>query len=277
MDQIVPVQDPWSSGSAYDAFMGRWSRPVARSFLDWLAIGRQRQWLDLGCGTGVLSGAILDCCAPTSVVGVDPSEAFVAHARAIVDDTRAAFVLGSSDATGLEDSSVDVVVSGLVLNFVPDLGGALGEALRVARPGGTVAGYVWDYADGMQLLRGFWDAAVALDPEAGALDEGARFPVAAPEPLGKAFRAAGLTAVEVRAIEVPTVFADFDDLWNPFLRGTGPAPGYVASLTDAARISLRDRLRQSLVHDTDGPIALVARAWAVRGERPDWRSPEVAQ
>jgi len=273
----VRGHDPWSSGSAYDAFMGRWSRLVARRFLDWLDPAPDRRWLDIGCGTGVLSTAILECCAPESLIGVDPSEAFVAHARATTDDPRATFVPGSADATGLDDGSVDVVVSGLVLNFVPDLGGALGEALRVARPGGTVAGYVWDYADGMQLLRGFWDAAVALDPEARALDEGARFPVAAPEPLGEAFRAAGLTAVEVRAIEVPTVFADFDDLWNPFLRGTGPAPGYVASLTGAARTSLRDRLRQSLVHDTDGSIALAARAWAVRGERPDWRSPKAAQ
>ena len=149
----------------------------------------------MGCGTGALTGAILDRCAPRSVVGVDPSEAFVAHASAAVTDPRATFRVGDAGSTGLDDGAVDAVVSGLVLNFVPDLGAALDEAQRVARPGGTVAGYVWDYADGMELLRRFWDAAVALDPSAAGVDEGIRFPAAAPGPLAAAFTAAGFAGV----------------------------------------------------------------------------------
>jgi SAM-dependent methyltransferase len=260
--------DRWSSGSDYESYIGRWSRLVAAPFLDWLEIPPGRRWLDVGCGTGALTGTILATREPSSVVGVDPSAAFVAHAQATITDPRASFRVGDAGRTSLGAGGVDVVVSGLVLNFVPDLGAALAEAQRVVAPGGLVAGYVWDYADGMQLLRRFWDAAVALDPAARDVDEGVRFPTAAPEALAMAFTAAGLDAVETRPIEVPTVFADFDDLWTPFLSGTGPAPAYVASLNSSARHGLRERLFASVAEPLGGPIRLTARAWAVRGRRP---------
>ncbi|HEX8025628.1 MAG TPA: hypothetical protein VF484_05455, partial [Candidatus Limnocylindrales bacterium] len=139
------------------------------------------------------------------------------------------------------------------------------EAHRVCRPEAIVAGYVWDYAGEMQLLRRFWDAATALDPRAAGLDEGRRFPVAQPDLLAAAFRDAGFRDVDTAGIEVATVFTDFEDYWTPFLSGIGPAPGYVASLDDASRARLRDRLEQTLRRDSDGNIDLVARAWAVRG------------
>ena len=258
--------DTWSSGSAYESYIGRWSRLVAPEFLDWLAIPPRRRWLDMGCGTGALTDAILARCEPRSVVGIDPSESFVAHARTTIVDAQAKFQTGTAATTGLGDSEVDVVVSALVLNFVPDLGAALVEARRVVSPGGVVAGYVWDYAEGMQLLRRFWDAAVVVDPAARALDEAFRFGIAAPEPLAAAFAAAGLSAVDVRPIEVPTVFADFDDLWKPFLGGTGPASAFAAALAEPARSALRERLRSSVEAEPDGSIRLVARAWAVRGQ-----------
>jgi SAM-dependent methyltransferase len=261
--------DRWSSGNAYESFIGRWSRLVAPQFLDWLGVAPGARWLDVGCGTGALTEAILERHHPRSVVGVDPSEPFVSHASTTVVDTRATFRVGSASTTGLGDASVDTVVSALVLNFVPDLGDALAEARRVVRPGGVVAGYVWDYADGMQLLRRFWDAAVALDEDARTLDEAVRFPSAAPGPLAAAFRAAELAGFDVRAIEIPTVFADFEDLWAPFLSGTGPAPSYVASLGEPGRAALRERLRSSLAEEADGSIRLVARAWAVQARRPE--------
>lgn len=138
---------------------------------------------------------------------------------------------------------------------------------RVTRPGGVVAVYVWDYADHMQLMRHFWDAAGALDPTARELDEGQRFPLCRPEPLAQLFQAAGLRAVATRAIDIPTVFRDFDDYWLPFLGGEGPAPGYATALSEERRAALRQRLRASLPIATDGSIQLVARAWAVRGVR----------
>jgi SAM-dependent methyltransferase len=202
-------------------------------------------------------------------VGVDPSAPFVEHAQSAVVDGRVTFAVGTGAATGLDDGAVDVVVSALVLNFVPDLAEAVGEARRVSTPAGLIAGYVWDYADGMQLLRRFWDAAVAVDPSARELDEAVRFGNATPEPLAAAFKAAGLSQVDVRAIEVPTAFAGFEELWTPFLSGTGPAPAYVASLTEPARNELRDQLRASITEEPDGSIRLTARAWAVRGRLPD--------
>jgi SAM-dependent methyltransferase len=158
-----------------------------------------------------------------------------------------------------------VVVSGLVLNFVARAETALAEMARVTRPGGTVAAYVWDYAEGMQLMRHFWDAAGVLDPKAKELDEARRFWLCKPEPLSWLFLSAGLEDVEVRAIEVPTYFRDFDDYWSPFLGGQGPAPSYAMSLSEERRSELRQRIRAGLPSDSEGGIPLSARAWAVRG------------
>jgi SAM-dependent methyltransferase len=237
-------------------------------FVDWLAQPAGLRWLDVGCGTGILTRTILDRSDPASVVGVDPSQPFIDHAREAVADARVTFRVGSADATGCDDASIDAVVAGLVLNFAPDLGAALAEAQRVVRPTGIVAGYVWDYAAGMQLLRRFFDAAIVLAPEMRAHDEGVRFPITHEGRLAAAFEAAGLIDVDQRPIDVPTVFRDFDDLWMPFLGGTGAAPAYVLSLDEPARTALRDRLRASLPDEPDGTIRLTARAWAVRGRRP---------
>lgn len=264
----VNIRDSWSSGSAYEGYVGRWSRLVAPRFLDWLAVPAGRRWLDVGCGTAILTRAILDRCDPTSVIGVDPSPGFLDHARSVVDDRRVVLTEGTAAATGIPDGSVDSVVSGLVLNFVPDVAEALAEALRVVTPGGAIGAYVWDYAEGMQFMRRFWEAVVAQDPATSARDEATRFPIAAPGPLGDGFRMAGLRDVDVRGIEIPTHFADFDDFWMPFLRGTGPGPAYVASLDEGARDDLRQRLRASLPTGADGSIRLTARAWAARGHRP---------
>jgi SAM-dependent methyltransferase len=260
--------DRWSSGAAYDGYIGRWSRLVAPVFLDWLEVPTDADWLDVGCGTGVLTRAILEYTEPRSVVGVDPSGSFLEHARKATTDPRARFETGSADATGQPDASVDAAVAGLVLNFVPDLPAALKEAQRVVRPDGIFAGYVWDYASGMQLLRFFFDAAIALDPEMAAHDEGARFPITHEGRLAVALAAAGLEDVRQRPIDIPTVFRDFDDLWSPFLGGTGAAPTYVATLEEPARDALREQLRASLPIEPDGSIHLTARVWAVKGRRP---------
>jgi SAM-dependent methyltransferase len=257
------VSDSWERGNPYEQYVGRWSRRVAPLFLSWLGIPAGRRWLDVGCGTGALSAAIVDLCSPASVAGVEPSEGFLKAAREHLGD-RVTFYQGTATEIPLEDRSVDVVVSGLALNFVPDQQAALIEMSRVTVQGGTIAAYVWDYAGKMELMRYFWDAAVELDPNAASLDEGHRFPVCRPEALAQLFADAGLAGVEVTHIDIPTPFRSFDDYWQPFLGGQGPAPAYAMSLDEAGRSRLRDRLRERLPAETDGSVSLMARALAVR-------------
>lgn len=258
-------RERWSGGNEYEAYIGRWSRKVARRFVDRLAIPPGARWLDVGCGTGALTGAILERADPRSVLGVDPSADFVDTAARTQTDPRARFEVADAAVLPVADGSVDVVASGLVLNFVPDIAGALGEMRRVAAIGGTVAAYVWDYAGRMDLLRRFFDAAIAVDPSATAHDEGIRFPICSPGPLLDAFEGAGFTAVDVHPIDVPTHFRDFEDYWVPFLGGVGPAGGYAVSLDPDAQAALRERLRATLPTAADGSIDLIARAWAVQG------------
>jgi SAM-dependent methyltransferase len=256
----------WASGALYEPYVGRWSRLVAREFLVWLHAPPGLAWLDVGCGTGALAEQVALSCAPARLAAIDRSAEFLVFARerlGAVADLRVA----DADALPFGAGAFDRVVSGLVLNFLPDPARALAEMRRVLRRGGEVALYVWDYTGRMELMRHFWDAATALDPRAAALDEGSRFPICRPEALREAFAAAGLDEVATHAIEVPTVFRDFDDYWSPFLGGQGPAPGYCAALPEAARAALRERLRQTLPARADRSIHLVARAWAVRGRR----------
>jgi SAM-dependent methyltransferase len=258
----------WAAGEVYEPYVGRWSRLVARAFVDWLAVPDGKDWVDVGCGTGAVSQTILDRANPKSVRGVDPSPGFVDFARAHVGGGRASFEVGDARALPIEAASCDAAVSGLVLNFVPEPSRAAAEMGRVVRPGGVVAAYVWDYTGKMELMRYFWDAAVALDPAARELDEGPRFPLCQPGPLRELLVGAGLRGVEVRAIDVPTVFRDFDDYWSPFLGGQAPAPAYAMSLSEAGRNALRARIRAHLPIGADGTIPLIARAWAVRGQAP---------
>jgi len=257
----------WASGAAYEPFVGRWSRLVAREFLDWLTIPAGSRWVDVGCGTGALSETILHTAAPSEIKGIDRSDGYVAFAQERVRDPRARFEVGDAQALPLETATYDAIVSGLVLNFIPQPQLAVAEMARVARAGGRVAAYVWDYAGKMQFMRHFWNAAAALDPAAFDLDEGRRFPICQPEPLAELFRNAGLKDVAVRPIDIPTDFQDFDDYWSPFLGGQGPAPGYAMSLNEDRRAALRERIRAGLPFAVDGSIPLVARVWAVRGIR----------
>jgi SAM-dependent methyltransferase len=166
-----------------------------------------------------------------------------------------------------EFSDFDATVSGLALNLVSDPIVALAEMIRVTRPDGLVAAYVWDFAGGMQLLRYLWDAATKLDPVAEELDQGKCFPICHPDRLRVLFTEAGVRAVEIRSLEVPTTFSDFGDFWTPFLTGHGRAPGYVMSLSGDQRSRLRESIQRVLPTHSDGSIHLTARAWAVRGTK----------
>jgi SAM-dependent methyltransferase len=259
--------DVWASGDAYEPYVGRWSRLVARELLDWLGVPPGNRWLDVGCGTGAISQTILDLAKPAAITAVDPSEAYTAYARRRFEGAPVEVKVGDARAIPVPDGAFDAVVSGLMLNFVPaaDQPKVAAEMVRAARPGGAIGVYVWDYAGEMQFMRYFWDAAVALNPDDREIDEGPRFPICQPGPLGALFRAAGLANVEVRALDIPTVFRDFDDYWTPFLGGQGAAPAYAMALTEEHRNALRDRIRAQLPIKPDGSISLIARAWGVRG------------
>lgn len=249
----------WSSGEIYESYVGRWSRLVGAEFVGWLDQPTGLRWLDVGCGTGALTSTILRTADPASVLGVDPSAGFVEYARQTVHDDRASFDVRS--AAELPDGPYDVVVAGLVLNFVPERI----EALRRMREiGSTVAVYVWDYAGEMQLMRCFFDAMVDVRPQDREQDEGRRFGFCTAEGLESMFTAAGFATVETRGIVVPTVFESFDDYWGPFLGGQGVAPAYLRSLAEPDQDELREAVRTRLPIETDGSIRLIARAWAAR-------------
>ncbi len=263
----MPTGQPnlWGASDAYEQWMGRWSRKVAPLFLDWIDVPRAADWIDVGCGTGALTAAVLDRCEPSRVVGIDSSAGFLDAARHQVSDPRASFRPGDAQAIPEADHQFDAAVSGLVLNFVPDKEAMIRDMVRVVRPSGTVALYVWDYAGHMQVMRYFFDAANALDPRAREFDDGVQAPVCRPGPLAALFAKAGLAEVTVQAIDIPAAFASFDDYWAPFLGGTGSAPKYCMSLSEKARADLRDVVRGRLPVGPDGEILLAIRAWAVRG------------
>lgn len=262
------MKDNWGAGDAYERYVGRWSRQVAVEFLAWLDVEPGARWADVGCGTGALSRSILAVAAPASILALDRAEGFLQAARSRINAAHIRFSLGSALALPWRDGSCDAAVSGLVLNFVPEPGIMINEMRRVTRPGGVVSVYVWDYADGMQMMRHFWDVAGQVDPQGSHLDEARRFPICQPEPLAALFEQAGLANVSVRPITIQTIFQDFDDYWTPFLGEQGAAPTYLASLDTGARDRVRDALKALLPTRADGSIALAARAWAVKAHVP---------
>jgi SAM-dependent methyltransferase len=262
---MTGVRDRWAAGSTYEDFMGRWSRRLAPRFVAWLRIPRGVHWLDVGCGTGSLVQAICSQADPASVLGCDPADPFIEFARAHSRDARASFVVAGVGSLPRRSGGYGSVTSLLALNFFPDTETAVQELRSVTAPQATVSACVWDYGEGMEFLRCFWDAASAVDSSARELDEGHRFPLCRPDALAALFRRGGLRYVHCEPIEIRTVFASFDDYWRPFLGGTGPAPSYVASLDADHRAMLARKLEESLPREPRGTIALTARAWAVRG------------
>jgi SAM-dependent methyltransferase len=248
--------------------MGRWSRLVAARFLTWLAVPPDLDWLEVGCGTGALTSCILAQARPQSIMACDRTPAFVTHARAALTDPRVTFVQADALHLPQRPGGYGAVVSGLVLNFLAEpLAGVRAMAAETTVPG-VVAAYVWDYAAGMEFLRHFWDAAIHLDPDAAATDEGPRFPLCRPEALARLWTEAGLREPHTTALEIPTAFRSFEDYWAPLEGGQGPAPTYLLSLPTEHRRALQSLLRSRLPFGPDGTLTLQARAWAVKGTRP---------
>jgi SAM-dependent methyltransferase len=267
-DHPAPRPISWNDGGAYEAYVGRWSRQIAPEFIHWLGIASSADWLDVGCGTGALSEAILRDTAPASVFGVDLSAAHVDYARAHVVDPRARFEIADAQSLPVESAAYDVAVSGLVINFVPDPDKALSEMARAVKRGGTIALYLWAQAGGMQMMATFWEAAAALNPDAPGPELGRRYPLSQPEQMVALLERAGLEQVEVRSIEIAMQFENFNAYWTPFLAGQGSGPRYLLSLPEPQQVELREAVRARLPVSAGGSIALTARVWAVRGRRP---------
>jgi SAM-dependent methyltransferase len=257
--------DKWTSGAAYDLWMGRWSQLLAHDFLNWLAPSSNLRWLDVCCGSGVLTEAIVQRFAPARVAGIDASPHQIEFALSHRASPAASFETGNAMALPFSDASFDIAVCGLGLNFVPQPELALQEMCRVTVPDAIIAVYVWDYDQGAQFLRKFWDVAAATDPEAFAYDQAHRFPMCNPDSLRKLFAGASLADVTVHALDITTRFANFQEYWQPFLTGQGSAPNYLVSRDESTRNAIRERLRESIPTDSSGAIELPARAWAVRG------------
>lgn len=260
--------DKWTSGGAYDQWMGRWSRLVADEFLTWLALEPRLRYLDVCCGSGVLTEAIVQRAFPACIAGIDASPEQIVYARAHRAAPGVTFDTGDALNLPFAAHSFDVAVCGLGLNYVPDPQRALDEMRRVLAPMGTTAVYVWDYAEGARFLREFWDAAAFIDPEAVEHDQALRFPLCRPDALHGLFKRAGLCDMEIAALDVTTRFPSFDDFWLPLLSGQGSAPNYLASRSETTRNAIREQLRRTLPIDAHGAIVLPARAWAIRGLNP---------
>jgi SAM-dependent methyltransferase len=262
---MAQQQDFFAESDAYERFMGRWSRRLAPLLVKFASVGERDSVLDVGSGTGALAFAIAEAIPSARVTGVDPSSAYVRFAQARTPDDRVRFIVGDAQALELPSANFDKTLSLLVMNFIPDSTKALREMTRVTRPGGVVAAAVWDYGEGMQMLRVFWDEAVALDSTIAARNE-SNMPLSRRGELAALWRAQGLQRVEEQPLVIELSFSSFDDYWRPFLGAQGPAGAYAASLPEPRRAALADRLRGRLLGTRpDGPFTLQARAWAVKG------------
>lgn len=261
------AENVFSNASAYEVYVGRWSRVVARDFLNWLGVGSGLRWLDVGAGTGILTQVILDHCAPQKVVGIDLSEQYLAYARQTIADDRAEFTVGNATALAYETPEFDVAVAGLVLNFVPSPEDTVRGMKNAVKLGGMVAAYVWDYGGRMEMMRHFWDAAAAVDPSAKGFDAGTQFAICDPNNLRALFETLEFKSVEVSPIDIPAHFANFDDFWQPFLGAQGSVSKYLRGADDEKRDAIQKQLQQQLPFNPDKSIDLTARAWAVKGIR----------
>ena len=256
--------EQWTSGGDYDRWMGRWSRLLAHEFLHWLNLPPGLRWIDVCCGSGILSEVIAEFNSPASVAGVDISREQIDFARRHRVRNNITFETADAMALHFAPASFDVAVCGLGLNYLPDPRKGLEQFTTIIKPGGTVAIYVWDYERGARFLREFWNAAVAVDPDATAFDQARRFPLCTPDGLRTLFAQTNLTDFAIDALNIVTGFSNFDDYWEPLLSGQGSAPNYLARCDSHTIGSIRERLSATLPVNASGTIELPARAWAVR-------------
>lgn len=263
MDEVAGAGTFRMSGDVYDDFMGRYSRPLAVEFADFVGIDAGQTALDVGCGPGALTTVLADRLGADHVVAVDPSEQFVQACRAACPGVQVR--VGRAEAVGLQDGSVDVAVAQLVLHFVSDPMQAATEMRRVLRPGGVAGACVWDFEGGMEMLRHFWDAALTVDP--GAPDEARVMSFGRAGETAELFETAGFEQVTESELTIAAGYRDFDELWTSFLGGVGPAGAYLLSLGGEHRTAVRNEMFER-VGSPAGAFSLGATAHAAKGRRP---------
>ena len=245
------------AAEAYDGFMGRYSRLLSGQLVDLATVHDGQRAIDVGCGTGALTGELVARLGPSAVAAVDPSESFVEATRTRypgVDVRRA-----TAEQIPFPDDAFDAALAQLVVHFMQDPVAGIAEMARVTRPDGVVATCVWDHAGGKGPLRLFWDAARTLDP---GVDDESRLPGTREGHLAELFEAAGLRAIESATLSVSLEHPTFDAWWEPFTRGVGPAGAYLASLDPDRRVELREDCRRRVLTE---PFTVTAVAWAARG------------
>lgn len=251
----------FSEVDAYEQFMGRWSRAAAETFLRWLDPPANARWLDVGCGTGILSQMALMTSTPAALVGVDRTPAQVVHAARHISDGRARFEVGDALALPFTRESFDVVASGLVLNFVPEPQQAVTEMRRVVRPGGVVGAYVWDFEPELSpsgpLRRALKAMALDVAPMPGTQASGL-------PGLAALFERAGLADLVTTTIDVTVAFADFRDFWDSQTTSYSPTTKMVEGLSANERESLIEQVRKLVSVQEYGSIRYAARANAVK-------------
>jgi SAM-dependent methyltransferase len=258
----------FSTAQAYERFMGRWSRRLALLLTRFAGVRDGDTILDLGSGTGALTAALAAQAPSSRIVGIDPAAPYVALARMQHGSPLIQFEVGDAQQIPFADAVFDRTLSLLALNFIPDAAKAVAEMTRVTKSKSTVAAAVWDYGGGMEMLRAFWDEAVALAPASDAKDE-RHMPLCRRGELAALWREQGLQDVVEEALTIEIRFASFDDFWTPFLEKQGPAGAYAAALPAEDRETLRRHLRRRLLGaEPDRGIGMQARAWAVRGTVP---------
>jgi len=259
------VRIEFADGAAYERFMGRWSRAVAPQFLEWLDAPRVARWLDVGCGTGILTEALLSACRPLSVLGIDPAAAQIDLARRGSAGREAKFQQADAMSLPSPSASFDVTVSALVLNFIPDAARALAEMRRVTKPGGLVAGYVWDFASDLSPSGPLRRAMRAFGADVPDIPGTTHCSLPGLQAL---FVGCGLQALELRAIGVTLAYSDFDDFWDAQTPGYSPTTKIIDALTVSERRRLKRIVHELLAPGADGKIEYSARANAVRAVVP---------
>ncbi len=253
----------FTSPEAYDRFVGRYGPELAAALIQFAGVGPGMRALDVGCGPGALTSALVEQLGAPNVSAADPSQPFAEACRSRLPGVEV--VVAGAESLPFADGTFDATLSQLVVNFMSDPEAGVRELARVTRTGGIVASCVWDYAGEMTLLRAFWDAAQEVDPERAATsDEGVVMPWCGEGELGELWLQAGLRDVRFGALTVHAAYDDFEDLWSPFPTGVGPAGAFCKSLDEERRSALRDAYRSRLAFG-DGPFELTARAWAVVG------------